>query len=195
MNIYFRFFTSIILFFLVHQQTFCAQPFQRIQNGVQIHTSGTMIQVQFYTPKIVRVQKWNDTSRPDSASLIIIQKPIESLAMNIQDEDSVLTLSSTDLYITIRKNEGSIIFETPSKNPFLRERGPAVIQSVTLKNETAFSITQNFQLTVNEGIYGLGQHQYGYMNYRGHTGETCPNEYRCRDTIFNLHHELRNSLG
>jgi alpha-D-xyloside xylohydrolase len=169
MNIYFRFFTSIILVFLVHQPSFCAQPFQRIQNGVQIHPTGTIIQVQFYTPKIVRIQKWNDTSRSDAASLIIIQKPIDSLTMNIQDEDSVLTLSSTDLCITIKKNEGSIVFKTPSKNPILREQGPAVIQSVNLKNETAFSITQKFQLTLNEGIYGLGQHQYGYMNYRGHT--------------------------
>ena len=29
--------------------------------------------------------------------------------------------------------------------------------------------TQHFELTPDEGIYGLGQHQSGYFNYRGKT--------------------------
>ena len=33
----------------------------------------------------------------------------------------------------------------------------------------AFSVQQNFTLTPDEGLYGLGQHQTGYMNYRGRT--------------------------
>jgi len=27
-------------------------------------------------------------------------------------------------------------------------------------------LNQQFQLSDEEGIYGLGQHQYGYFNYR-----------------------------
>ena len=34
-------------------------------------------------------------------------------------------------------------------------------------NEKAWSIAQTFALSNDEAVYGLGQHQYGYMNYRG----------------------------
>src|SRR3972149_8386168 len=50
--------------------------------------------------------------------------------------------------------------------PFLQ----AIITPVKIPHEEkAFNVQQNFSLTPDEGIYGLGQHQYGYMNYRGRT--------------------------
>ena len=45
----------------------------------------------------------------------------------------------------------------------LKEEGWATITPVKIAHETnAFSVRQNFKLTPDEGIYGLGQHQYGY---------------------------------
>ena len=58
---------------------------------------------------------------------------------------------------------------TSHNDPLIRERGPASLLPVTFKGDTAFSITQKFLLNATEGIYGLGQHQDGYMNYRGRT--------------------------
>jgi alpha-D-xyloside xylohydrolase len=110
-----------------------------------------------------------DTSRPDSVSLIVIQKPKESDSVDFEDEGNVLSLHSADVRLTMTKNDGVIVFKTRNDLPFLKELDPASIQPVHLKNETAFSVAQKFQLSENEGIYGLGQHQYGYMNYRGRT--------------------------
>jgi alpha-D-xyloside xylohydrolase len=51
----------------------------------------------------------------------------------------------------------------------LKENGSASIIPAGAKDKNDYSIKQCFQLTPDEGIYGLGQHQYGYMNYRGCT--------------------------
>jgi alpha-D-xyloside xylohydrolase len=169
MNNFFRSFTIFILIHLIHQSSFSDTRYHKIQNGVQIHTPGNIIQVQFYTNTIVRIQKWNESAKPDSASLIVIHKPNESLSVDIQDQANVLLLHTSDLNLTIVLNDGSIVFKKRNNLPLLREMGPATIESLNLKNERAYSIGQKFQLTESEGIYGLGQHQYGYMNYRGRT--------------------------
>jgi alpha-D-xyloside xylohydrolase len=38
---------------------------------------------------------------------------------------------------------------------------------VQYNNDKAFSVEQDFNVTAHEAVYGLGQHQSGYMNYRG----------------------------
>jgi alpha-D-xyloside xylohydrolase len=170
MKICLRLVAIIFIFtFLFIQLSFCENNYRQIQNGVQLHTSGKIVQVQFYTSTIVRIQKWDDTAKPDSASLIVIQKPKDSLIIDIQDEGSILILHSTDLLLSLTKSDGSVVFKTPRNLVLLKELGPANIQLLELKKDTAFTIEQKFQLTQNEGIYGLGQHQYGYMNYRGRT--------------------------
>ena len=59
---------------------------------------------------------------------------------------------------------------TADGQAILKEQGEAVITPIRIAHETnAFSVRQNFKLTPDEGIYGLGQHQDGYMNYRGRT--------------------------
>ena len=54
--------------------------------------------------------------------------------------------------------------------PFWKSReGPSSRLLQIEQEKTAFSVQQNFKLTPDEGVYGLGQHQSGYMNYRGRT--------------------------
>ena len=49
------------------------------------------------------------------------------------------------------------------------EEGKAILAPVVYAGDSGYTVQQNFMLTPDEGIYGLGQHQYGYMNYRGKT--------------------------
>ena len=58
-------------------------------------------------------------------------------------------------------------FETPEGASVLAEAGPATFTPITTPFEKAWSVAQAFRLTPDEGIYGLGQHQDGFMNYRG----------------------------
>ena len=54
---------------------------------------------------------------------------------------------------------------------------------------------QNFKLTPDEGIYGLGQHQYGYMNYRGRTVKLVQANTAGGHAIPDFHRGLRHALG
>ena len=145
---------------------------QRVQNGVQLNTGNLHVKVQFYADDTVRVLKWQAGGTPKKVSLVVIETNVPDLAINYQADAGTVTLSSKDVTLRLSKNNGAIQFFTADNRNLLREQGAPVITPVRMKYETnPFSVEQDFTLTPDEGLYGLGQHQDGYMDYRGRTVE------------------------
>ena len=158
------------LFFLgLIQTSFSAITAHRIPNGVQIELADQHVNAQFYANNIVRIIKRLPNAAPDLPSLVVIQKTLPDIQPQIHENDTTISIGSETLYIIISKIDGAIEFRTRDDKNILKENGKAIIIPALIKNEQAYSIKQKFKLTPDEGIYGLGQHQYGYMNYRGHT--------------------------
>ncbi len=158
------------LFFLgLIQTSFSAITAHRIPNGVQIELADQHVNAQFYANNIVRIIKRLPNAAPDLPSLVVIQKTLPDIQPQIHENDTTISIGSETLYIIISKIDGAIEFRTRDDKNILKENGKAIIIPALIKNEQAYSIKQKFKLTPDEGIYGLGQHQYGYMNYRGRT--------------------------
>jgi alpha-D-xyloside xylohydrolase len=146
---------------------------QHIQNGIQLKIGRMSVKVQFYADNTVRVVKWLSDGTPDKNSLIVVQKELPELKIGFEENPKAITLSSPKITLQLSKNDGVIRYLNSDNENILQEQGEAVIKAVdpSLRQieGNAFSIQQNFKLTPDEGIYGLGQHQDGYMNYRGHS--------------------------
>ena len=143
---------------------------QRIQNGVQLKTGDLNVKVQFYADNVVRVVKWRTGGTSDKASLVVIQTNVPDLNVRFQENDETVTLASPNVTLHLSKSDGAIQYLTSDNQNLLKEQGAPAITPVQMKYETnAFSVEQDFTLTPEEGLYGLGQHQSGYMNYRGRT--------------------------
>jgi alpha-D-xyloside xylohydrolase len=158
------------LFFLGLVQTSCsAITVHRISNGIQLELADQHVKAQFYADNIVRITKRLPDAASDSPSLVVIQKTLPDIQLQIHENDTSISISSEALHLIISKIDGAIEFRSRDDKTILKENGKAIITPVSINNEQAYSIKQQFQLTPDEGIYGLGQHQYGYMNYRGRT--------------------------
>jgi alpha-D-xyloside xylohydrolase len=162
-------FTCCFLFFVSIQISFSTNTIKRIPNGIQLEFSDQHVKAQFYAGNIVRITKWLPETTPDSSSLVVIQKEFPSIALAIDENDTVVTVGSEKLKLLISKTDGTIKFFSGDGKTLLKESKKASLTPVDTKKEKAYSIKQPYQLTSDEGIYGLGQHQYGYMNYRGRT--------------------------
>jgi alpha-D-xyloside xylohydrolase len=142
---------------------------QRIQNGIQLKTAQLNVKVQFYAEDTVRVVKWIPRGTSEKKSLVVIQKKLPKLDIGFAQNAQVAILSCGKITLQITKDNGAIQYLSSDEKTLLEERG-LVIAPANIKHEkNAFSIQQNFKLTADEGIYGLGQHQDGFMNYRGRT--------------------------
>ncbi|MGD0787986.1 MAG: TIM-barrel domain-containing protein [Terracidiphilus sp.] len=143
---------------------------ERIQNGVQLAAGDLNVKVQFYSEGTVRVVKWPAGGTPEKLSLSVIQKDLPKLDIQFAENKAEITLSSAQVKILVSKSDGSIQYLDGGGRTLLKESGPATFAPTHIeREEKAFSIRQNFMLSADEGVYGLGQQQLGVMNYRGHT--------------------------
>jgi alpha-D-xyloside xylohydrolase len=147
-----------------------ANPVQRLPNGVQFNTAAQNVRVQFYGADTVRVRKWLPNGTPEKLSLVVIQTNLPSLKLHFSETADAVALGSGETTVRLSKSDGAIEYLARDGRVILKEQGLAAITPVKITSETnAFSVQQNFTLSPGEGIYGLGQHQSGYMNYRGRT--------------------------
>jgi alpha-D-xyloside xylohydrolase len=163
------FMTGGLFFLCLVQTSFSAITVHRISHGIQIELADQHVKAQFYADNIVRITKRFSNAAPDSPSLVVIQKTLPDIQLQIQENDTAISVGSETLHLIISKTDGAIEFQSLDYKTILKENEKATITPTSVKNEHAYNIKQQFKLTTDEGIYGLGQHQYGYMNYRGHT--------------------------
>jgi len=149
----------------------CSKPetaVRQIQNGIILETATLNLKVQFYSDKIVRIIKWLPGGTPEKLSLVVIPGEISNLPINFQEKGNHVILAGSQIKLKIAKGSGNIHYLTSAGGTILMENS-CTFKPVSYAGDSAFQIEQNFRLTPEEGIYGLGQHQDGYLNYRGKT--------------------------
>ncbi len=156
----------LILTLIVFQISASPATVKQIENGVQIETNELNVKVQFYADNIVRILKWLPNESGEKLSLVVINNALPDIKVKFKENSKEVMLGSEKIILNISKEDGNIEYLKCDNGIILKEEGKAKITPVKYKYEKAFSIRQKFFLTPDEGIYGLGQHQYGYMNYR-----------------------------
>ena len=140
----------------------------QVQNGIQICVGQTVKNILFYGPRMVRVNANLGRVHTIQPSLAVIAHPTAT-PFKVEDKDQQLLVSSAQLRISIDKQTGALSFLKPDGAEITRERSanPAEIKEVTISNEPTYEVKQTFTLTPDESLYGLGQYNQSYMDYRG----------------------------
>lgn len=143
-----------------------AQDYTRSAFGIKTSAKGNDIEIQFFTPRIVRILKSPSGTTVVKSSLSVIQRP-KKQQLNIQANETDLTISSSALQVKLNKLDGQITFIDTKGTPLLNEQ-PDGIKFMPFKDslENTYTVAQTFQLKPREAIYGLGQHQAGRMDQR-----------------------------
>jgi alpha-D-xyloside xylohydrolase len=128
------------------------------------------VQVQYDSEGSVHVTKSLPGATPSRKSLIVLPRGAAPLGIVYSDEAASVTLSSQRLRVGISKSDGALSYRDTSGTVLLAEAGAGSITPAGVAADPqACSIETRFKLKPGEGIYGLGTHQSGVMNYRGHT--------------------------
>jgi alpha-D-xyloside xylohydrolase len=116
------------------------------------------------------VVKWPAAGKPDKISLSVVQKDLPALDVHVSENKAEVILTSGKVKLLLSKSDGAIQYLDSDGRTILKEDGRAIFTPSQIERETsAFSLQQNFKLSAEEGVYGLGQQQTGVMNYRGKT--------------------------
>jgi len=139
----------------------------RLENGVQVRIGETVKNIIFYGPSIVRVNANLGKTHTIQPSLAVVVKP-QPLKFTSKDAGTTLEISTDALRIQVDKKSGAITFMRPDGTILTRENAatPAEIKEVTISDAPTYEVKQNFTLAADESIYGLGQYNQRYMDYR-----------------------------
>lgn len=143
-----------------------SKNYEQTDLGVKTRVDSTIVEIQFFTPKIVRVLKYPLDSIPDKQSLSVIKKP-ESVAFQVKADGHTLLLTSEAIRVAVDTETGSISYALADGRELLLEKpGTSVFKPFNDAGDAAYSVSQKFSLDADESIYGLGILQNGKMSQR-----------------------------
>ncbi len=154
---------------LLCRVTIQGQPsYQKFSDGIGVQAGPTWVRLQVCDVRTVRVMATTNASQTFHPSLAVIKK-WRPVPWKVEIHDSVAVLSTHRVIATVHLRTGTVAFYDSGRTLLVQETpGRAhAITSARLSGEQTFHIQQRFTLSPDEGIYGLGQFEYGMMNYRG----------------------------
>ncbi len=146
-----------------------AQPsYHKELNGIVIPLEGAKLKIQAHAPNIIRVLYTPSEAVKLRKSLVVETEP-QDIQWNVQQKGEEIWLKTAWLQVRVDVKTGAIQFLDKADKVLLREapENPRMMTKARVMAEETWHALQRFVLTPEEGIYGLGQHQDGYMNYRG----------------------------
>jgi len=142
--------------------------YQKIQNGIVLNLKSGKLKVQFYTEKIIRVTFARSEKLLSKQSLIVIRNP-QNINWDLKQNERTITISTNKLTAEVNIETGAIRFYDRNGKLLLQEHpgNPHTMTEAEVMGEKTYHAIQRFIPAGEEGIFGLGQHQEGYTNYRG----------------------------
>ncbi|WP_163325387.1 glycoside hydrolase family 31 protein [Draconibacterium mangrovi] len=148
--------------------TSCSKfTYEKKDDGIEFQVNGQTKRVLFYNDNLVRVSLVKAGVSFKDSSLVLIKKETFS-DFNIKEDRQKLVLNTPALSLSINKTNGVITFRNSDKQIYLSESETYLpqIADTLIDQSTYYHIKQSFQISDDEALYGLGQFQNGYMNYR-----------------------------
>ncbi len=150
--------------------------FQKLSDGVLFElqkkkpTDAQCLKIQICAENIIRVIASADRSFSARPSLMVERTSWAPMAWTVKRKGEWAEISTRQILVRVHQETGALEFYDKSRRLLLREikGGGKIITPAEVMGESTFHIQQLFDSPEDEAFYGLGQHQNGVMNYKGH---------------------------
>jgi alpha-D-xyloside xylohydrolase len=158
---------NLILTGLFFITSLSAQDYQKTTTGVKTKLQSMDVEIQFYSPTIVRVLKSPEgvTFKKESLSVV---KSAQKTDLTINKQGDVVSMKSDKIEVDLNLITGKVAFLDLAGNKLFTEKEYGTQFTPTYDvNRGTYIARQAFLLDGDEAIYGLGQIQNGKLNQRG----------------------------
>jgi len=161
---------KIFIFLVAFNFTQAQEKWFSISNNVlQFEWNGLLKKISFIDSAIVNVAVRKINHKPVFKSLVVENLRENNFKYKLKELGNTINIETNALKININKESGIITFTNKFSATYLKEKKlfDTSFQKINDNGNQAFSIHQGFELTDDEGIYGLGEYQDGKINRRG----------------------------
>lgn len=161
----------LLLFTVANAQSL---PYKLKEGSIYIHVQHTIAGVSLLrltpvTANIIRVTSTQDSLINDEVSLMAIDHHKSDVKYTAEYTGGNVILKTDSVKAVIAVNTGLIEFYDSHGKLLVKQSqviNPAFVKAY-YNGESTYKISQYFDAQPNEAYYGLGQHQQGFVNYRG----------------------------
>ncbi|MEI8004711.1 MAG: TIM-barrel domain-containing protein [Bacteroidota bacterium] len=132
--------------------------------SIELKMNGGYLRIEAYTGNILHVT-FSKTRIFKAHSIDVIEPAQMADALKARS-GNLFTLRTSGLICEVSKKLQKLsIKDTSGLTVFLEAIVPGELRDTVIQGEKTYSILQQFIITPDEGLYGLGQHQDGVMNW------------------------------
>jgi alpha-D-xyloside xylohydrolase len=133
-------------------------------------SNGNLMKVQVCTDKIIRIVYTVKSSIPSATdNYIVVKGTWNTTAWTTGETTDAYSITTNSLRVDVAKATGAVTFYTSAGTQILTETEGKTLSQKTVGTYTAYEGTIKFNGTDDEGLYGFGQFQNGYLNQSGQT--------------------------
>jgi len=141
--------------------------FEKQSDGVQFTLQEGTLKLQVCSPTIVRVLYSAAANISAKKDYIVIKDSWSPIQWSVDSTDKDVTLSTSQLKISVLRADSSIHFTDLSGKQVFEESQRRMVPTVVNGENTYHAEIFEKLWGSMEAFYGLGQHQAGVWNYRG----------------------------
>lgn len=149
--------------------------FEQTAHGLRATVGTEILDVTACTESVIHVVATIDASAPASPRpwMLDAAETCPGVPFSFSEDEKSAQIKTGELEIVVSRERGNLSFRTTTGESLLNEGNsiPRTYEPVELNGQHTYRVTDRFSPTINEAIYGLGQHQNGMFNYRGATVE------------------------
>ncbi len=151
------------------------ERFEKTAQGFRATAGAEILELTVCSDSVVHVVATIEPSAPASPRpwMLDAAESCPGATFSFSEDEKGARLTTGKLDLAIGRERGNLTFRAASGDSLLNEGNsiPRTYEPVELNGEHTYRVTDRFSPTINEAIYGLGQHQNGMFNYRGATVE------------------------
>jgi alpha-D-xyloside xylohydrolase len=144
---------------------------EKNETGVTLQMQNGLMRLEVCGDRTIHVLYSPTGELPKVPIGFAVQKQPVPGAFEVTEAVGTVTLKAAQCSAVVDKKTGAISFLTPNGKSFLQETadGGKTLTPSTVAGSSTNMVEQKFALDPREGLYGLGQHPTGVMNYVGTT--------------------------
>lgn len=149
----------------------CTSTVNRDDRGCAFISDSIYYRVEFMSAGCVRILSYPEGDTLVTKRLVVDTKKNSYQDYKCEETEHAIAFHTHDLSVVFNKVDAAFSFQEVSTGRLLlkekadkKSRG---FRNTTAGGEACLEVIQRFVPTKDEAIYGLGQYQDGFMNYRG----------------------------
>ncbi|MEJ7737162.1 MAG: TIM-barrel domain-containing protein [Chitinophagaceae bacterium] len=162
----------ITLFVLLSHACFCQQPitYTKSGNSLTFDISKAKLSVSVVDTAIMQVKYTIADNFSTKKSLIIDDKKRPDVPFKVKQVANEVMISTSRLRAVVNLVTGVVAFYDNKGKLLLKEKNgkSRTVTPISIDGFKTNNISQQFQATAAEAIYGLGQHQDGLLDIKGY---------------------------